>query len=136
MTLVDTSVWVDFFRGADNPEVARLDQLLQTELVVIGDIVLAEVLQGFDQDRHFHQALGLLRELEVVQIGGLEVAIAAAQNFRALRAAGVTVRKTIDTLIATRCILDGRPLLHRDRDFAPFVRHLGLRDAMSDGLQA
>jgi predicted nucleic acid-binding protein len=92
---------------------------------------IAEVLQGFDADRDLERALQLLRTLAVIDIGGEDVAIQAARNFRALRALGVTVRKTIDTLIATRCIIDGHALLYSDRDFDPFVRHLGLVSAMA-----
>ena len=89
--------------------------------------MLTEVLQGFTNDRDFNQALRLLTSLNLVQIGGADIAIEAARNFCTLRAKGVTVRKTIDTLIATRCIMDGHELLHSDRDFDPFVEHLGLR---------
>jgi len=125
--LVDSSVWIDYFRGADTAEAALLDELLGTEPLAIGDLTLAEVLQGFARDRDFDRARRLLSACELVLIGGEDVAIAAARNFRRLRALGVTVRKTVDTLIATRCILSGYQLLHADRDFLPFVEHLGLR---------
>ena len=127
MILVDSSVWIDHFRGRDTPQVALLDRALASELVAIGDLILAEVLQGFTRDRDFQQAHRLLASLDVVEIGGTAVAVQAAQNFRRLRALGITVRKTIDTLIATRCIGDGLTLLHSDRDFDPFEQHLGLR---------
>ncbi len=130
MTFVDSSVWIDYFRGRPTPECDRLDALLGVEELVVGDLVLAEVLQGFDDDRDFATALGLFERLTVVEVAGREVALAAAENFRRLRAKGVTVRKTIDTLIATWCIENGHPLLFSDRDFAPFVEHLGLRSAM------
>lgn len=126
MILVDSSVWIDYFRGVATPQTDRLDALLGSEPLAIGDLMLAEVLQGFGSDRDFERALQLLRSLTVVEIGGEEIAIQAARNFRALRALGVTVRKTIDTLIATRCLADGHALLYSDRDFAPFVQHLGL----------
>ena len=129
MTLVDSSVWIDFFRGTVNTATNRLDDLLAGELAVTGDLVLAEVLQGFSVGRDFEQALDLLRSLDVVDIVGIEIAVKAARNFRLLRARGVTVRKTIDTLIATRCIEDGLALLYTDRDFDPFVEHLGLEPA-------
>ena len=90
-----------------------------------------EVLQGFTNDRDFNQALRLLTSLNLVQIGGADIAIEAARNFCTLRAKGVTVRKTIDILIATRCIRDGHTLLFSDRDLDPFVEHLGLRSAMT-----
>jgi predicted nucleic acid-binding protein len=126
LILVDSSVWIDYFRGTVTPETDRLDALLGTQQLGIGDIVLAEVLQGFDSDRSFEQGLRLLSSLVLTEIGGRDVAVQAARNFRFLRAKGVTVRKTIDTLIATRCIIDGHALLYSDRDFDPFVRHLGL----------
>jgi predicted nucleic acid-binding protein len=126
LILVDSSVWIDYFRGAATPEADRLDALLGTEPVAIGDLILTEVLQGFASERQFAQALAMLRSLEPITIGGQDIAEQAARNFRTLRAKGVTVRKTIDTLIATRCIEDGLPLLYSDRDFDPFVEHLGL----------
>jgi predicted nucleic acid-binding protein len=126
LILVDSSVWIDYFRGAATPEADRLDALLGTEPVAIGDLILAEVLQGFASEHQFAQALAMLRSLEPITIGGQDIAEQAARNFRTLRAKGVTVRKTIDTLIATRCIEDGLPLLYSDRDFDPFVEHLGL----------
>jgi predicted nucleic acid-binding protein len=127
MILVDSSVWIDYFRGRDTPQVARLDSLLASEPVAIGDLMLAEVLQGFTSDRSFHQARRLLTGLTVIEIGGRDIAVQAALHFRQLRAQGITVRKTIDTLIATRCIADGLTLLHSDRDFDAFAQHLGLR---------
>lgn len=129
MILVDSSVWIDYFRGRDTPQTTRLDSLLGVELVAVGDLMLAEVLQGFDREADFNTALRMMRSLRIIDIGGADVAIAAARNFRLLRAKGVTVRKTIDTLIATRCILSGHALLFSDRDFQPFVTHLGLADA-------
>lgn len=127
MILVDSSVWIDYFRGVASPQVDKLDALLGSEPLAIGDLILAEVLQGFTSDRAFNQAKRLLTSLHVVEIGGVDVAIQAARHFRALRALGVTVRKTIDTLIATRCIESGYTLLHADRDFEPFAKHLGLQ---------
>jgi predicted nucleic acid-binding protein len=129
MILVDSSVWIDFFRGTVTPQTERLDALLGSELLVVGDLILAEVLQGFSSERDFNQARKLLTALDVVTLGGPEIAIQAARNFRTLRARGVTIRKTIDTLIATRCIESDYALLFSDRDFEPFVEHLGLRSA-------
>lgn len=126
MILVDSSVWIDYFRGNQTPQSEKLDKLLGNEPVAIGDLILTEVLQGFGSDRDFNQAKRLLTSLVVVDLGGEDVAIQAAKNYRALRALGVTVCKTIDTIIATRCIEDGYTLLHCDRDFEPFVTHLGL----------
>lgn len=126
MILVDSSVWIDYFRGTATPESDRLDALLGREPLAIGDLIAAEVLQGFTSDRAYEQAKALLDTLEWIDIGGREVALAAARNYRVLRACGVTVHKTIDTLIATRCIVDGLALLYSDRDFDPFVEHLEL----------
>jgi hypothetical protein len=128
--LVDSSVWIDFFRGTATAEAERLDALLGSDLLAVGDLMLAEVLQGFGSERDFNQARKLLTVLDIVDIGGRDIAIQAARNYRTLRAKGVTIRKTIDTLIATRCIEGDYSLLYSDRDFDPFVEHLGLRSAM------
>ena len=130
MILVDSSVWIDYFRGAATPQTDRVDQLLSSELLLIGDLILTEVLQGFASERDFNQARSLLAALPVVPLVGGEVALRAARNYRQLRAQGVTVRKTIDTLIATSCIEHGYALLYSDRDFDPFVEHLGLVSAL------
>lgn len=129
MILVDSSVWIDYFKGSITPQTRKLDALLGQEILAIGDLILAEVLQGFDDDRDFNDVRRMLTSLEVVEMGGLEIAIQVARNFRTLRSLGVPVRKTIDTVIATWCIENGYELLHRDRDFDPFARHLGLRVA-------
>jgi len=131
MTLVDSSVWIDYFRGVSTPQSEILDSLLGNEPVMTGDLILVEVLQGFNSDRDFNQARKLLTSLAVIDLGGQDIAIQAAKNFRTLRAKGVTVRKTIDTVIATRCIVSGLKLLYSDRDFDPFVEHLSLRSAFS-----
>jgi len=128
--LVDSSVWIDYFRGKASVQTDLLDRLLGEEPVAIGDLMLVEVLQGFDAERDFQRANKLLGTLLVVQLGGRELAVQAARNFRLLRARGATVRGTIDTIIATRCIVDDIALLYSDRDFDPFVQHLGLRPAM------
>jgi len=125
--LVDSSVWIDYFRGAITPQTEHLDSILGIEPLAIGDLILTEVLQGFDAERDFTKARRLLTSLTVVQLGGEAIAIQAAINFRLLRRRGVTVRKTIDTVIATWCIESAYELLHSDRDFEPFVKHLGLR---------
>jgi predicted nucleic acid-binding protein len=131
MILVDSSVWIDYFRGTVTPQTERLDELLGSEPVAVGDLILAEVLQGFSSDRDFNKARKLLTSLDMVAIGGVDIAIEAARNFRSLRELGITVRKTIDTLIATRCIEDDLELLFSDRDFDPFVEHLGMRSVMA-----
>lgn len=127
MILVDTSVWVDFFRNEPTPQAEWLDKNLGLESFVVGDLILAEVLRGFSDDRGFEEARRVLGRLVQVEIAGTDVAIAAARNFRLLRKLGVTVRGTVDVLIATRCIADGLRLLHNDRDFDPFQNHLGLQ---------
>ena len=127
MILVDSSVWIDYFKGKITPQTGKLDQLLGQEPLAIGDLILTEVLQGFAGERDFNQARKMLTSLTVVELCGQEIAIQAANNYRALRVLGVTVRKTIDTVIATRCIESGYDLLHNDRDFDPFAKHLGLR---------
>lgn len=131
MILVDSSVWIDYFRGTVTPQTERLDELLGSEPVAVGDLILAEVLQGFGDDRDFNKARKLLTSLDLIEIGGVDVAIEAARNFRALREVGITVRKTIDTLISTRCIEDDLELLFSARDFDPFVDHLGMRSVMA-----
>jgi hypothetical protein len=127
LILVDSSVWIDYFKGTVTPQTEKLDSLLGRQPLAIGDLILAEVLQGFAGELDFNQARRLLTSLLVEELGGQKTAIQAAKNFRALRRLGVTVRKTIDTVIATRCIESGYDLLHSDRDFDPFVKHLGLR---------
>lgn len=129
-TFVDSSVWIDYFRGTANQQTDHLDQLLGREPIIIGDLVLAEVLQGFSSERDFNQALRLFNSLDVIDVSNREIALQAARNFRRLRELGVTVRKTVDTLIATRCIEDSFALLYSDRDFEPFVQHLGLNSAL------
>ena len=127
MILVDSSVWIDYLRGTASPQAEKLDALLGTMPLAIGDLILTEVLQGCATDRAFNAVKRTLSTLHPVHLGGFELAIEAAKNFRKLRALGFTVRKTIDTVIATRCIMDGMELLHSDRDFDPFEKHLGLR---------
>ncbi|GAN86221.1 PIN domain nuclease [Komagataeibacter intermedius] len=129
MILVDSSVWIDFFRGNTTPQVDLLDQMLGEDLVSIGDLMMTEVLQGFSNERDFNQAQRMLGALDLVEIGGRDVMVEAARYFRYLRGRGITIRKTIDTLIATRCIVSGHRLLYSDRDFDPFVDHLGLERA-------
>lgn len=129
MILVDTSVWVDYFRGTPTRQTDLLDALLGNEPLAIGDLILTEVLQGFAGERDFNVARALLATLEFVVIGGEDVAVEAARNYRRLRARGITGRKTVDTVIATRCIVSDYLLLHDDRDFNAFEKHLGLRCA-------
>ena len=133
MILVDSSVWIDWLAGRESIWTAALDTLLEREEdLVVGDLVLMEVLQGARDHRDADRLLDRLSAFEFVSTVTPAVAIAAASHYRQLRAHGITVRKTIDTLIATRCILDDLPLLYSDRDFDPFVRHLGLRSALGE----
>jgi predicted nucleic acid-binding protein len=125
--LVDSSVWIDFFRGAATAQVEQLDSLLGSTPLAVGDLILAEVLQGVRDEREFNLVRRTLEDFTVIELGGKDIAIQAARNFRTLRGLGFTVRKTIDSIIATRCIEDGLTLLHADRDFDPFQEHLGLR---------
>ena len=127
MILVDSSVRVDFFRGEPTAQTERLESLLDPETLGIGDLILTEVLQGCKFDKEFNKVRRLLARLELVVLGGEDVAVRAARNYRKLRSLGVTVRGTVDVVMATRCILSGHQLLHSDRDFEPFERHLGLR---------
>ena len=126
MVIVDTTVWIDYFRGSANRETVWLDRELGNQPLGLTDIILCEVLQGIPDDRSFRRVHRDLMRLTIFDTGGAEVAIAAAQNYRTLRRRGHTVRKTIDCLIATFCIRSGHPLLHRDRDFDVFERELGL----------
>ncbi|MES2297209.1 MAG: PIN domain nuclease [Pseudomonadota bacterium] len=129
MILVDSSVWIDYFHGADTPMVALLDSLLGRSPVIVGDLIAAEVLQGIRDEKQFKSVKKAFDAFDHIDIGGYDLALKASANYRALRAVGVTVRKTIDTLIATRCIEDGLTLLHSDREFLPFAQHLRLKVA-------
>ena len=127
MIVVDSSVWIDYFNGTETPGTALLDDILGTQLVIVGDLILAEVLQGFRDERDFRRARTALDSLIFEPMVGRDIALASARNFRTLRARGVTVRKTADMLIATFCIENGHHLLHSDRDFDAIEAHLGLR---------
>ena len=132
MILVDSSVWIDYFNGQTTVATDRLDDLLSGELLLTGDIILAEVLQGFRRQSDFRRARLLFDKLEYRDMLGHDVAIAAATNYRTLRVRGVTVRKTIDVMIATFCVRNGHRLLHSDRDFTPMERHLKLKTVNSE----
>jgi hypothetical protein len=130
MVLVDSSVWINYFNGQAGPETDRLDTLLGTEPVAVGDLIVTEVLQGFRDDSDYETARELFDSLTIFELLGHARALKAASNYRMLRKRGITVRKTTDTIIATFCIDQDIPLLFSDRDFEPFVRHLGLRSAV------
>jgi predicted nucleic acid-binding protein len=124
--VVDSSVWIDFFHGVSTPEVERLDGLLGVTPLAIGDLVLVEVMQGFRTDQDVATARQLFRSLALLPMLGGSNAWKAAENVRQLRRKGITVRKTVDGIIATACIEANLPLLFSDRDFQPYVEHLGL----------
>ena len=127
MIIVDTTVWVDYLRGTRTPHADWLETQLTRERLGLTDLILCEVLQGITTDSQFDAVQEQLMELEVIETGTVELAIEAALNYRRLRAAGRTVRKTIDCLIATYCLLEGHALLHNDRDYDPFEEVLGLK---------
>lgn len=127
MILVDSSVWIDYFRGKPTAQTDLLDGLLDSQELAIGDLIFTEVLQGCSLDREFNEVRRLLGRLDLVVLGGEDIIVEAARNYRKLRSLGATVRGTIDVVLATRCILSGHQLLHSDRDFDAFERHLGLR---------
>lgn len=127
MIIVDASVWIDYFNGNITRETELLDQLLGRVQLGIGDLILTEVLQGFSVDADYYTAKSLLETLSFFNFGGKPIAIKSAENYRFLRKKGVTVRKTIDVIIATACLEYDFTLLHSDRDFIPFVNHFGLK---------
>ena len=127
MVIIDSSVWIDYLADRTTPETDWLARNVKSDEISLTDLTLCEVLQGFRDDLVFQRILSRLVLLPVFSTGGAALAIATAENYRILRAKGITVRKTIDCLIATFCIRYGHILLHRDRDFDPFEKHLGLR---------
>jgi hypothetical protein len=132
LILVDSSVWIDYFRSADTPQVAMLDSLFGRRPLAIGDLIAAEVLQGVRNEKEFQSVKKVFEAFDHVELAGYDLAVKASQNYQYLRGKGVTIRKTIDTIIATRCIQDGISLLHSDADFHPFRLHLGLQVAYQE----
>jgi hypothetical protein len=126
MIIVDSSVWIDYFNGVETPETNKLDTLLGVEQIAIGDLILTEVLQGFRSDEGYQTAKELLTSLQIFEMLGLNIAIKSVDNYRFLRKRGITIRKTADVIIATFCIENQNQLLFSDKDFIPFVNHLGL----------
>jgi len=124
--LVDSSVWIDFFNGHITLQTDYLNEVLGESVIFVGDLILAEVLQGFRFEKDFEAARDALLKFPVVDILGKQIAVQCASNYRLLRSKGITVRKTIDCLIATYCIENDLELLHSDRDFDPFEEYLGL----------
>ena len=127
MLLVDSTVWIDYFNGQATPQPDHLDWILSRQPVLVGDLILAEVLQGFRNDAEFERARWALGKFPQVSIVNPDLAVESARNYRRLRRRGITVRKIVDCLIATYCIETGHELLHTDQDYDPFERHLGLR---------
>ena len=131
MILVDSSVWIDFFNGIRSKETDYLDSLLGVEQIVIGDLILMEVLQGFRLDADYEQAKELLLSFSVHEMFGTNRALRAAECYRELRKKGVTVRRSNDMIIGAYCIDASIPLLYSDRDFTFMSQHLGLVQALS-----
>jgi len=129
MILVDSSVWIDYFTGTDNKSTNTLHNILGLKPVAVGDLILIEVLQGFRHDKDYKTARALFDDVSIFEMLGTEMALKSADNFRALRKKGITVRKTADVIIASFCIEQKLPLLFSDKDFKPFVKHLGLVEA-------
>jgi len=132
MILVDSSVWIDYFNGRETWQTDLLENLFSNVPIIIGDLILTEILQGFRSDNDYKTAKSFLSDLPFRQMGGYQVAVQSAQNYRTLRKKGVTVRKTIDVVIGTYCILEDLSLLHDDRDFEPMVSHLSLKTLSPD----
>jgi predicted nucleic acid-binding protein len=126
VVIVDTTVWIDYLSGVRNSETDWLNIELERQRLGLTDLILCEVLQGVRDGASFSRVQRELRKFEVFETDGVELAVAAADNFRKLRQQGRTVRKTIDCLIAIFCLRGGHSLLHRDRDFDPFEQMLGL----------
>jgi predicted nucleic acid-binding protein len=129
MWIVDSSVWIDYFGGKVTPQSDLLHTALGSEEIAVGDVILCEVLQGYRRQEDFDAARHALLQFPIYPVGGTEIALKSAENYRTLRRQGITVRKIIDCLIATFVIEQGFILLHSDRDFEPFERYLGLRVA-------
>jgi predicted nucleic acid-binding protein len=127
LIVIDSSVWIDYFNGTATSATAKLDALLGIEPLAVGDLILTEVLQGFRNDSEYRTAKKLMTSLTVFDMLGQRNAVKCADNYRALRKKGVTVRRTVDVVIATFCIERNLPLLFQDKDFLPFAQHLGLR---------
>ena len=127
MLVVDTSVWVDYFNGVENPQTNFLHSVLNATPILMGDLILTEVLQGFRHDPDFETVRRILGRFTQANMVDTALAVQSARNYRFLRQKGITVRKTIDSLIATYCIENEHELLHNDNDFDGYEKHLGLR---------
>jgi len=127
MILVDSSVWIDYFKGKSTWQTNLLDNLLSSTPIIMGDLILTEILRGFRHDKDYKAAKSYLDDLPFRQMGGYNVAVKSATIYRLLRKQGVTVRKTIDVIIATFCIIENLTLLHDDRDYDPISIHFSLK---------
>lgn len=128
MIVADTSVWIDYFNGVERVQTELLDQIIQKGNLILTDLILSEILQGFESEKDFNAAKENLLQFTIESNLNSELALLSAQNFRFLRRKGVTIRKTIDSLIATFCIENDYYLLHNDKDFIPFEKYLGLKN--------
>jgi len=126
MIIVDTTVWIDYFGETSTLQTAWLEYALNETRIGLTDLNLCEILQGIRNDRQFNSVRQEMLKFEVFPTGGIDLATESARNYRTLRAQGVTIRKTIDCLIATFCLQNGHSLLHNDRDFDPFENFLNL----------
>jgi predicted nucleic acid-binding protein len=127
LTIVETTIWIDFFRGVRSDYTAWVYRNLSNQRIALTDLTLCEVLQGMRDDAMHAGIRSDLLKFGVHSTGGTQLALAASDNYRFLRKRGITVRKTIDCLIATHCIREGHSLLHNDRDFDAFEEYLGLK---------
>jgi predicted nucleic acid-binding protein len=127
--VVDSSVWIGLLRGLTSPAVVRLHAIAADDgdQILVGDLILLEVLHGARDEAHATRIERNLRRYTILPMLNEAIALQAARNYRLLRARGITVRKTIDMIIGTFCLLGGHVLLHNDRDFDPLAAHLGLR---------
>jgi predicted nucleic acid-binding protein len=126
MIMVDTSVWIDYLNGLDNLHTAKLDEALAQGTVAIGDVIFLEILQGVRKDDEFRKTKIRLTSLDRYEMFGHWIVGKCAENYRRLRKKGITIRSTMDVIIATFCIENNLPLLFKDKDFIPFVGHLSL----------
>lgn len=127
MIIVDSSVWIDYLHDTTNPQTDWLEKSMGNEQIGLMSLILCEVLQGVRHERRFREAKLQLLGFPVFETVGTNLAMEAAGNYRFLQRGGITIRKSVDCLIASFCIAEGYTLLHRDRDFDPFEVHLGLK---------
>lgn len=132
MILVDTSVWIDYFNGNADKYTDALDEALEAGVAAIGNLIFLEILQGFRIDKEYKLAKESLSTLLQYEMFGHLIALKCAENYRVLRKKGITIRRTTDVIIATFCIENNLPLLFSDKDFKPFVQHLGLQPAFRE----